>query len=364
MNIGEIKQVYIPIVKVTFSYTYVDDDEIKITNAGEHKFPIKKLFDGSTYDLFKYNGTVAVYKRTEKKKNYYFAWGISNRDSKYDKSIGEQVHTYEWAEPVKISGATRDYIEDISPLKKGFENINAKLWDYYSFTTFKPDLWITKLHQYQDRIRIKEEQDYQKKQEKYARENRAQCGACERYIERWDEGNWDGVIYDHGFQQVGHRVGVCVGARYQPWEKSPEGKIAYIKDLESQKDWLLNNKPDEKLLAKLKKSVEIYVSFKKMLKELYEVNKKEYEESVRYFDRSDDDFIRWIRIYHNVNIEIQYPVNYLHSLHVWKETQLSELLNVWQAKVDLLTHLIINEQDKVDNWKAQLTPKEKRDASN
>ena len=66
---------------------------------------------------------------------------------------------------------------------------------------------------------------------KYARENRAKCGACERYIERWDEGNWNGVIYDHGFKQVGFRAGTCVGARHQCWEKSTDGKVAYINEL-------------------------------------------------------------------------------------------------------------------------------------
>lgn len=329
----------IPYTKYGTIFADKDGDTIFITGVSKDynkKNIWKPIYKG--FDLWKYRDDYAIYQQGKK----FMGIGLDKDNNIVEVNFSKRPN--------------RHVIENEKP-----ENSR---WYSYDIASYNEDKILSEsinvFKRTEEEARIKAEKLFLKN----ASENRAKCGACERYIERWDEGNWDGVIYDHGFQQVGHRAGVCVGARYQPWEKSPEGKIAYIKDLESQKDWLLNNKPDEKLLAKLKKSVEIYVSFKKMLKELYEVNKKEYEESVRYFDRSDDDFIRWIRIYHNVNIEIQYPVNYLHSLHVWKETQLSELLNVWQAKVDLLTHLIINEQDKVDNWKAQLTPKEKRDASN
>ena len=329
----------IPYTKYGTIFADKDGDTIFITGVSKDynkKNIWKPIYKG--FNLWKYRDDYAIYQQGKK----FMGIGLDKDNNIVEVNFSKRPN--------------RHVIQNEKP-----ENSS---WYSYDIASYNEDKILSEsinvFKRTEEEARIKAEKLFLKN----ASENRAKCGACERYIERWDEGNWDGVIYDHGFQQVGHRAGVCVGARYQPWEKSPEGKIAYIKDLESQKDWLLNNKPDEKLLAKLKKSVEIYVSFKKMLKELYEVNKKEYEESVRYFDRSDDDFIRWIRIYHNVNIEIQYPVNYLHSLHVWKETQLSELLNVWQAKVDLLTHLIINEQDKVDNWKAQLTPKEKRDASN
>lgn len=357
----ETKQVYIPIVKVKFEYNFINDNEINISSVGGHKFPVQKVFDdGNTYDVFKYNGTVAIYKRTEKKKSFYYAWGISDCESTFDKSIGQQVHTYEWAEPVKISGATRDYIEDISPLKKGFENINAKLWNYYSFTTFKPDVWKSKFFQYQDKIRIKEEDDYKKKQEKYARENRAICGACERYIERWDEGNWNGVIYDHGFQQVGFRAGTCIGSRLAPWEKSPEGKIAFIKKLQSHKDFLLNHKPNQESLAQLLKEVEEYIAFKNQVEELYSVHKEEYEQEVSYYRRDQKEFLFWLRHRKNIDILIQFPVSYLDRLHVWKETTLNDLLKVWEQVISNLTETINKEQIKVDNWKEQLTAKEKQ----
>lgn len=359
--ITETKQVYIPIVKVKFEYNFINDNEINISSVGGHKFPVQKVFDdGNTYDVFKYNNTVAIYKRTEKKKSFYYAWGISNRESTFDKSIGEQVHTYEWAEPVKISSATRDAVKNHSPIDPSFENIKSPMWNYYSFTTFKPDVWKSKFFQYQDKIRIKEAEDYKKKQEKYARENRAICGACERYIERWDEGNWNGVIYDHGFQQVGFRAGTCVGARHQCWEKSTDGKVAYINQLQSQKDYLLNNKPNEKFLAKLLKEVEEYVAFKNKVEELYSVNKKEYEQEVSYYRRNQNEFISWLRYRKNIDIVVEFPVSYLDRLHVWKETTLNDLLNVWEQMIDYLTGIINREQIKVDNWKEQLTAKEKQ----
>ena len=357
----ETKQVYIPIVKVTFEYNFINENEINILSVGGHKFPVQKVFDdGNTYDIFKYNHTVAIYKRTEKKKSFYYAWGISSRDTTFDESIGEQVHTYEWAEPVKIKSSNRKDIEYASPVKPTSTPYSKFTeWSTYELTTFKADVWKSKFFQYQDKIRIKEAEDYKKKQEKYARENRAICGACERYIERWDEGNWNGVIYDHGFKQVGFRAGTCVGARHQCWEKSTDGKVAYINELQSQKDHLLNNKPDEKFLAKLLQQVEKYVAFKNQLEELQKEHKEAYEEEVDYFDRNQNKFVSWLRINKDIKIIPLYPVSYLDRVHVWKETTLDELLNVWEQMIAYLTGIIDREQIKVDNWKEQLTAKEK-----
>ena len=211
-----IKQVYIPIVKVTFEYfadeTMLEAKTIKIVSAGGHKFPVCKSFgeESIVYDLFKYNGRFAIY-RNKKAKQKYVVWGISRHDATFDKTIGKQVHTYEWADPIFLDRCDRHEIDHVSPPYS--EGSSMKLWSAYDMTAFKPDVWASKFFQYQDKIRIKEEEDYKRKQEKYANENRAICGACERYIERWDEGSWNGVIYDHGFKQEGYRAGTCIGSR-------------------------------------------------------------------------------------------------------------------------------------------------------
>jgi len=362
-----IKQVYIPIVKVTFEY-FTDLEEgtkITIVSAGGHKFPVKKTFgeEGFVYDLIKYNGTVAIYRNKKAKEFKYVAWGISRHDATFDKTIGEQVHTYEWADPIFLRSAQRDNIEYVSPIDPRYESIKSKLWNSYSFTPFKPDVWESKFFQYQDKIRIKEEEDYKRKQEKYANENSAICGACERYIERWDEGSWNGVIYDHGFQQAGFRMGVCIGARYQPWEKSTEGKVALIDVLQSRKDSLLNGKPDQKKLDGFLLEVEEYIEYKERAEQLSKEYGDEHERYRRERDFRDRylPFNAWLMEHKNITVVKKESVEYF-GLHVWANTTVNDLLKVWQAEIDRLTVIIEREQEKVDNWALSLTARERKEA--
>ena len=363
-----IKQVYIPIVKVTFEYfadeTMLEAKTIKIVSAGGHKFPVCKSFgeESIVYDLFKYNGKLAVY-RNKKAKQKYVVWGISRHDANYDKTIGEQVHTYEWADPIFLSSAHRDDIEHVSPIDPHYESIKSKLWSAYDFTPFKPDVWASKFFQYQDKIRIKEEEDYKRKQEKYANENRAICGACERYIERWDEGSWNGVIYDHGFKQEGYRAGTCIGSRLQVWEKSTEGKVALINMLQSRKDGLLNAKPDQKKLDGFLLEVEKYIEYKERAEQLSKEYGDEHERYRRERDFRDRylPFNAWLMEHKNITVVKRESVEYF-GLHVWANTTVNDLLKVWQAEIDRLTVIIEREQEKVDNWALSLTARERRDA--
>jgi hypothetical protein len=363
-----IKQVYIPIVKVTFEYfadeTMLEAKTIKIVSAGGHKFPVCKSFgeESIVYDLFKYNGKLAVY-RNKKAKQKYVVWGISRHDATFDKTIGEQIHTYEWADPIFLSSAHRDDIEHVSPIDPHHESIKSKLWSAYDFTPFKPDVWTSKFFQYQDKIRIKEEEDYKRKQEKYANENRAICGACERYIERWDEGSWNGVIYDHGFKQEGYRAGTCIGSRLQVWEKSTEGKVALINMLQSRKDGLLNAKPDQKKLDGLLLEGEKYIEYKERAEQLSKEYGDEHERYRRERDFRDRylPFNSWLMEHKNITVVKRESVQYF-GLHVWANTTVNDLLKVWQAEIDRLTVIIEREQEKVDNWALALTARERRDA--
>jgi hypothetical protein len=338
--------------------------KIKIVSAGGHKFPASKSFgeESIVYDLFKYNGKLAIY-RNKKAKQKYVVWGISNQHSNFDKTIGEQVHTFEWADPIFLHSATRDDISYVSPIDPHFESIKAKLWNAYDLTTFKPDVWETKFFQYQDKIRIKEAEDYKRHQEKYARENRAICGACERYIERWDEGNRKGVIYDHGFEQLGYRAGTCIGSRLQVWEKSTEGKVALIKMLQSRKDSLVNAKPDQRKLDNLLRQVEEYIECKnraEQLSEEYGDEYKKYHRECGYRTRGMS-FYAWLLENKNITVVKKERVDYL-GLHVWANTTLNNLLKVWQQEIDRMTAIIEKEQIKVDNWALALTAKERKEA--
>ena len=361
-----IKQVYIPIVKVTFEYfadeTMLEAKTIKIVSAGGHKFPVCKSFgeESIVYDLFKYNGRFAIY-RNKKAKQKYVVWGISRHDATFDKTIGEQIHTYEWADPIFMDRCDRHEIDHVSPPYS--EGSSMKLWSAYDMTAFKPDVWETKFFQYQDKIRIKEEEDYKRKQEKYANENRAICGACERYIERWDEGNRNGVIYDHGFKQEGYRAGTCIGSRLQVWEKSTEGKVALINMLQSRKDGLLNAKPDQKKLDGFLLEVEEYIEYKERAKQLSKEYGDEHERYRRERDFRDRylPFNSWLMEHKNITVVERESVQYF-GLHVWANTTVNDLLKVWQAEIDRLTVIIEREQEKVDNWALSLTARERRDA--
>lgn len=361
-----IKQVYIPIVKVTFEYfadeTMLEAKTIKIVSAGGHKFPVCKSFgeESIVYDLFKYNGRFAIY-RNKKAKQKYVVWGISRHDATFDKTIGEQIHTYEWADPIFMDRCDRHEIDHVSPPYS--EGSSMKLWSAYDMTAFKPDVWASKFFQYQDKIRIKEEEDYKRRQEKYANENRAICGACERYIERWDEGSWNGVIYDHGFKQEGYRAGTCIGSRLQVWEKSTEGKVALINMLQSRKDGLLNAKPDQKKLDGFLLEVEEYIEYKERAEQLskeYGDEYKKYHRECGYRTRPIS-FYAWLMENKNITVVKRESVEYF-GLHVWANTTVNDLLKVWQAEIDRLTVIIEREQEKVDNWALSLTARERRDA--
>ena len=47
------------------------------------------------------------------------------------------------------------------------------------------------------------------------------------------------------------------------------------------------------------------------------------------------------------------------GVHVWNQTTLDELLDVWQRQLDMIREIISKELSKVDNWEQQLTPREK-----
>ena len=56
--------------------------------------------------------------------------------------------------------------------------------------------------------------------------NKATCSVCHRLIQLNSDSIWD-----HGYTMVGFRNGICYGADYKSWEKSPQGKIDFIKSI-------------------------------------------------------------------------------------------------------------------------------------
>jgi len=67
---------------------------------------------------------------------------------------------------------------------------------------------------------------------RWAEEDKATCGYCERGIEIDHNKNNKDKIYDHGFTiRRGYRQDCCGGSKLLPWEKSPEAKILLVSDL-------------------------------------------------------------------------------------------------------------------------------------
>ena len=62
-------------------------------------------------------------------------------------------------------------------------------------------------------------------------DNTGTCACCGKNV-KLETG---GVLYDHGFTiQWNFRNGNCFGVGYKPWEKSPEGAVAYVSVVRSE----------------------------------------------------------------------------------------------------------------------------------
>ena len=107
------------------------------------------------------------------------------------------------------------------------------------------------------------EKDYEAERLRKAQEeDKATCGICHNYWEQVDMNGQKNIIADHGFFiGFGQRNNVCFGARYHAWEKSPESKIQYVKQILKPllKD-ILKQKPEA---SAVEKAINRVVDYKK-----------------------------------------------------------------------------------------------------
>jgi len=324
----------IPYTKFGTIFADKDGDNLVITGVSKHYHkkniwaPVHKGFN-----LWKYRDNYAIYQQDKK----FMGLGLDREDNLVEVNFSKRPN--------------RHIIKDEQP-----ENAQ---WYSYDIATYDEHHILLKAHKVikrtQEEARIKAE----KLLHKHANENRAKCGACERHIERWDEGNWNGVVYDHGFEQAGYRAGVCIGARYQPWEKSPEGKIAYIKQLQDREAEIVKCKPDQARLDKLIKASDEYVVWNNELKKLKEDLWQDFRQSPWYpYKNLDINFRRYLVEQGYKKFEFPKRTSQFFGVHVWNQTTLDELLHVWQSQLDMIRKIISKEQLKVDNWEKQLTARE------
>lgn len=325
----------IPYTKFGTIFANQDGNYLEIT--GVSKDYDKKLIwslDHNGYKLWKYSGNFAIYQQDKK----FIALGLNRDDKIVEISFSKRPN--------------RHIIQDESPEKSYWYSHDLATFDYRKIISLGEKV----IKRTQEEARIKAE----KLLHKNANENRARCGACERWIERWDEGNWNGVIYDHGFEQAGYRAGVCIGARYQPWEKSPEGKIAYIKQLQDREAEIVRCKPDQAKLDKLIKASDEYVVWNNELKKLKEDLWQDFRQSPWYpYKNLDINFRMYLVEQGHEKFEVPKRNPQFFGVHVWNQTTLDELLDVWQRQLDMIREIISKEQSKVDNWQQELTPREK-----
>jgi hypothetical protein len=324
----------IPYTKFGTIFADKDGDNLVITGVSKDYYkkniwaPIHKDFN-----LWKYYSDFAIYQQGKK----FMGLGIDKEHNLVEVNFSKRPNRY--------------IIEDEKP-----EN---STWYFYGLATYNVDKILSQgkdvIKRTEEEARIRAE----KLLHKNANENRAKCGACERHIERWDEGNWNGVVYDHGFEQAGYRAGVCIGARYQPWEKSPDGKIAYIKQLRDREAIILGSKPDQARLNKMIKASDEYVVWNDELKKLKADLWQDFRQSPWYpYKNLDINFRRYLVEQGYKKFELPKRNPQFFGVHVWNQTTLDELLNVWQRQLDMIRNIISKEQSKVNNWQEQLTARE------
>lgn len=324
----------IPYTKFGTIFADKDGDNLVITGVSKDYYkkniwaPVHKDFN-----LWKYYSDFAIYQQGKK----FMGLGIDKEHNLVEVNFSKRPNRY--------------IIEDEKP-----EN---STWYFYGLATYNVDKILSQgkdvIKRTEEEARIRAE----KLLHKNANENRAKCGACERHIERWDEGNWNGVVYDHGFEQAGYRAGVCIGARYQPWEKSPDGKIAYIKKLRDREAIILGSKPNQAKLDKMIKASDEYVVWNNELKKLKEDLWQDFRRSPWYpYKNLDINFRRYLVEQGHKKFEVPKRNPQFFGVHVWNQTTLDELLNVWQRQLDMIRNIISKEQSKVNNWQEQLTARE------
>ena len=242
--------------------------------------------------------------------------------------------------------------------------------------------------------------EYKEKLYKQAQiEDKATCGICNKYWEQVDMlgygqkfGLSKNVIADHGFTLAyGGRNGVCFGARFNSWEKSPKVKIEYVKQvLDIVLKELSKQKPTGVALDNAIQQANNYtnavVEFRNISRDIkekydnlyYSFRKKNnsfYGASIPFFE--DKALIKFFIDYLNVKgtpellnmykvkNKIVKPSIQFEGMQVamtlptdTKNITLELLTRIWSDHKDRIEAEKLKFQTAIKNWKLQLTPRE------
>ena len=265
------------------------------------------------------------------------------KDTEYNRELEKYVPIKRQVNPYFSSGTTEYYFTlttenvvdlNIADIQKDFPNLKK---DY--------DLLLSLKSNVRSGRRPKDlEKDYEAERLRKAQEeDKATCGICHQYWELVDMNGQKNIIADHGFtiSKYGNgRNGVCFGARFHSWEKSPESKIQYVKRiLKPTLEKVINEKPSEATVTALIKSVE---RFKVALDGYYKLS----------FDQRRDTERPMEPEYILSGQQIGYSLTKVRNIN------LSLITEVWfQYKSRLIEEINIFET-AIKNWTLQPTPRE------
>ena len=273
-------------------------------------------------------------RKSKKKKNpYYYA---SNPNSKEFEYTYPTFHTYEDA---KCEGRyivlKTENVPDLN-LKEIYKQFPLLIENHELLISLKPNVKPGR--------RPKDlEKDYEAERiRKAALEDKATCGICHSYWELVDYHGKQNIIADHGFNiAFGYRSGTCFGARFKSWEKSPESKIEYVKQiLKPTLKEVLNSKPSQATVDALIKMVE-----------RYKVNMDNYYKlpsDVRY-DTKQPEVPEYLLPGQQMGCRLPNI----------RDINLSSITKVWDEYRSRLENEIARFEKQINEWVLQPTPKER-----
>ena len=287
-----------------------------------------------------------ILRLSKKKKNPYFYpnyQGNTSNDEFY--WTYPTFHTYEDSKCIgKIITLNIENVPNLD-LKAIYRQFPLLIENHELLISLKPFIKLGK--------RPKDlEKDYEAERLKKASlENKATCGICSDYWELVDmggEGQKFGlsknVIADHGFtiSRFGSgRNGVCFGARFESWEKSPKVKIEYVEQiLKPILEEVKKEEPSEGTLLALTKSIE---RFKIALDKYYKLSFNERR------DVEQPNRPEFMLSGQKVGL----------LLSTTRPTTLNELVEYWNNYKASIENEIIRFQTSVKNWTLQPTPRER-----
>ena len=265
------------------------------------------------------------------------------KDTEYNRELEKYVPIKRQVNPYFSSGTTEYYFTlttenvvdlNIADIQKDFPNLKK---DY--------DLLLSLKSNVRSGRRPKDlEKDYEAERLRKAQEeDKATCGICHQYWELVDMNGQKNIIADHGFtiSKFGNgRNGVCFGARFHSWEKSPESKIQYVKRiLKPTLDKVINDKPTIDTVNNLIAQVNVYrLEYDAYYKLSYEDRRKTEKPIAPEYILAGQQIGYSLTKIRNINLSL--------ITEVWFEykSRLIEEINIFETAIK--------------NWTLQPTPRE------